>query len=242
MLLNLGQLGFRSNASAIFSPSDIANLALWLDGADSSAITDVAGSVSQWDDKSGNNNHATQGTASLQPTTGTTAIGGKNTIDFNNDYMDFTSAISRLNGYTIFSVIKVNDTTSSAALVSGNIGSLRLAIDFNEQIDVIRQSEAIVLAGSVPVTIGSDTVVSLRTSAAGSNTQINGVTADSNTTNPAYSQDLYRTGAQKETSEQFFFDGQMGELIIYTSILTDSEMNKIGTYLSSKWGMAWTNL
>ncbi len=243
MLLKLGQLGFRSSASSVFTPTDIANLALWIDAADSSTITDMAGAVSQWDDKSGNNNNAIQGTASLQPTTGTATIGGKNAIDFDgSNYMDFTSAISRLNGYTVFSVIKTNDITSSAALVSGNVGSLRLAVDSSEQIDIVRQSQAVALSGSVPITIGSDTIISARTSGAGSNTQINGVAANSNTTNPAYSQDLYRIGVQKEASELFFFDGQMGDILIYDRILTDTEMNQVGNYLKLKWGISWTNI
>ena len=56
-------------------PSGINGLKLWLDASDSSTITkDGSNKVSQWSDRSGNNNHATQGTAANQPTLGTNEI------------------------------------------------------------------------------------------------------------------------------------------------------------------------
>ena len=41
---------------------------LWLDASDASTITESGNKVSQWSDKSGNGNDATQATGSLQPT------------------------------------------------------------------------------------------------------------------------------------------------------------------------------
>ena len=48
-------------------PSDL-NISLWLDASDASTITQSNGSVSQWADKSGNENHAIQETDSKKPT------------------------------------------------------------------------------------------------------------------------------------------------------------------------------
>jgi hypothetical protein len=42
-------------------------MGLWLDGADSSTVTTANGSVSQWNDKSGNGRNLTQGTTSNKP-------------------------------------------------------------------------------------------------------------------------------------------------------------------------------
>jgi hypothetical protein len=50
-----------------WTPAEIAT-DLWLDAADDNTITEAGGSVSQWDDKSGNGNHATQPTGAAQPT------------------------------------------------------------------------------------------------------------------------------------------------------------------------------
>ena len=40
------------------NPAGLDNLVLWLDASDSNTITESSGLVSQWSDKSGNNNHA----------------------------------------------------------------------------------------------------------------------------------------------------------------------------------------
>ena len=67
--------------AALWTPSEVTTY-LWLDADDSSTITESGGSVSQWDDKSGNDYHAVQGTGSLQPTTGATTLNSKNVLDF----------------------------------------------------------------------------------------------------------------------------------------------------------------
>ncbi len=50
-----------------FDPKTIASLVAWFDAADTSSITLNGDLVSQWDDKSGNGNHAAQSTESKQP-------------------------------------------------------------------------------------------------------------------------------------------------------------------------------
>ena len=50
-------------AKKLFSPSEVSNMKLWLDAADASTITHNYNAISQWSDKSGNSNHATQSTS-----------------------------------------------------------------------------------------------------------------------------------------------------------------------------------
>jgi hypothetical protein len=64
-----------------FSPLDLSP-ALWLDASDTATITASLGSVSQWDDKSGNGRNVTQGTAAAQPTTGASTLNGLNVLNF----------------------------------------------------------------------------------------------------------------------------------------------------------------
>lgn len=56
---------FRSNPTTmrIFQPTDVDGLQLWLDSADNSTIALSGSSVTQWNDKSGNNRNATAVTA-----------------------------------------------------------------------------------------------------------------------------------------------------------------------------------
>jgi hypothetical protein len=65
-------------AVVAWTPAELgASLALWLDADDASTITLNGSNVSQWNDKSGNNRHATQATAVYQPAYDLTTFGGK---------------------------------------------------------------------------------------------------------------------------------------------------------------------
>jgi len=84
-----------SNVSAIrkaqlWTPAEISTEA-WYDAADEDTIAESGGAVSQWDDKSGNDYHLTQGTGSEQPETGSRTIGGLNVLDFSADHLINTS-------------------------------------------------------------------------------------------------------------------------------------------------------
>jgi hypothetical protein len=63
---------------AFWSPSNLgSSLALWLDANDASTITLNGSTVSQWNDKSGNNRNFTQGSATNQPTYNATGLNNK---------------------------------------------------------------------------------------------------------------------------------------------------------------------
>ena len=66
---------------------------VWLDAADPTTITQVAGAVSQWDNK-GTLGDFTQGTGALQPTTNATTQNGFNVLDFAGDYLVSADAAS----------------------------------------------------------------------------------------------------------------------------------------------------
>jgi hypothetical protein len=76
-------------ATTIFSPSRLPSLKLWLDAADSSTIfsdttlTSISTTtVGGWKDKSGNANHATQGTSGNQATFTSNGMSGKAGLNF----------------------------------------------------------------------------------------------------------------------------------------------------------------
>lgn len=77
----------------MWDPSELgASLALWLDADDASTITLNGSTVSQWDDKSGNDRHASQGTAADQPAYVTNVYNSKPTVrsDGANDFLSIT--------------------------------------------------------------------------------------------------------------------------------------------------------
>lgn len=70
--------------SSLWSPDQLgSSLALWLDASDTNTIILNGLSVSQWGDKSGNNNNAVQPIASNQPLYNSVALNTKPTIQFN---------------------------------------------------------------------------------------------------------------------------------------------------------------
>ena len=54
----------------------------WWDASDASTITESGGAVSQWDDKSGNDRHAAQGSGAQQPSYGGSTLNGLDLITF----------------------------------------------------------------------------------------------------------------------------------------------------------------
>jgi len=100
----------------LWTPEQIA-MVLWLDASDASTITESGGSVSQWDDKSGEDNHVSQATGSKQPTTGSRTQNGLNVLDFDNasgDTLRNTSPSGlSLSDIDIFAVVKRDDVDQS---------------------------------------------------------------------------------------------------------------------------------
>ena len=105
---NVGAVG------AEFSLTDISGLQLWLKNGGSQTLN--SGNISQWNDDAGNNNHATQSSASFQPN----ADGGGAEFDGTDDRFDLTSNIV-LNAYHIFIVLET-DTTSNETFLGGASG------------------------------------------------------------------------------------------------------------------------
>jgi hypothetical protein len=97
-----------------FSLDQISGLQLWLKNGGSQTLN--SGNISQWNDDSGNNNHATQSSASFQPQ----ADGGGALFDGSDDRFDLTSDIV-LNAFHVFIVLET-DTTSNETFLGGASG------------------------------------------------------------------------------------------------------------------------
>jgi hypothetical protein len=95
----------------VWNPSMIST-ALWLDAADASTITLDGSNVSQWNDKSGNNRHATQANTELRPTY------ASNSVIFSTKRLNIPAAAWPTNGYSIAMVVRPTGTGSQAGLVN----------------------------------------------------------------------------------------------------------------------------
>ena len=111
----------------VFDVNDLSP-ALWLDAADASTITETGGKVSQWDDKSGNNNHLSQSNSSYQPQYNPTQLNGQGGVDFHQNKKLFSSDTPTIK--YVITVIEAQSATwtgfhSMLDGRSGRIGGLR---------------------------------------------------------------------------------------------------------------------
>lgn len=106
------QIAFNETANRLTVTS---GLSLWFDAADmGSIVKDANNKVSLWQDKSGNNNHAVQATASSQPTYTTNTLNGLPSITFPGAPSAQFFIGSKTGSYqTIIAVRNVSSTTSS---------------------------------------------------------------------------------------------------------------------------------
>ena len=105
-----------------FSIADVSSLQLWLKNGGSQTLN--SGNISQWNDDSGNDNHATQSTASFQPQ----ADGGGALLDGLDDRLDLTSNIT-LQQFHMFFVLDldsvVNETLFGNSSDAGQFSRLQ---------------------------------------------------------------------------------------------------------------------
>lgn len=253
MRLGLGTMGQWSrgstSAAAPFVPSDITGLTLWLDSSNAGSINATAGAVNQWSDLSGNANHATA-TTTARPVTGTRTINSLNALDFDGTNHALTGASGTYglpNGANTLFVVHASDNTGDATqhLISGlNAGSsFRAGLRFTAT-----AFESINRTTSLAVTTQSDArstatkLAGYRRSGTALTPFINGVQG----TNAGNSENITLTtlalGAINAAAASNRFNGLLAEVLWYNSSLSDTDVNRVGNYLATKWGFTWTSI
>lgn len=227
--------------AAPWTPSDITTAA-WYDASDSATITESGGAVSQWNDKSGNGNHAVQDNGTRQPVTNSQTIGGLNAVDFlGGDWLSASGASLNMlptGGCNVFAVTR---TTGGVVCYSGNSTQVR-TYGFKN----------LVSYGS-----GSTTVATSTTDIGGVSSLLTGIGTESpNTT-------LIRVNGTQEDTQAVYDDfggaetftlgtdeagtsttqitrsmiGQIGELVLVSGVISDSDRDLVEGYLAHKWGL-----
>lgn len=221
-----------------WTPAELgADLALWLDADDVSTITLNGSNVAQWDDKSGNNRHAVQATASNQPAYSATEFNGMPAVVWPNSantvrmdtvpfaaqsfffvlrYHNGTQAnwISAYQG--VFSLPSSSSTTGSIGLVSNNVNGnqwLNTNIFNNGRYNgdpQVNLNSRITLP--LPQTILEASAETPRT--------------------PVFS---YQIGCDRNSSGRGW-SGPIAEIIATPALLSDADRQKLEGYLAWKWG------
>lgn len=214
----------------IATSGPLAGYTAWYDASDAATITAVALAVSQWNDKSANGYHLTQGTGANQPLTGTDTINGLNVLKFvgaTPSYMTNTAWPTLVQPYTSCAVVKVNNTAAIKIAVQGN--SVSTAVMRFSTAEAPEMTAGTLLSGSGVIATSVIVTVANGASSAIFVDGASNVTGNANTNSLP---DL-RIGANESAASGF--DGDIAEVIIYPSALGTTDRNTVEAYLKAKW-------
>lgn len=248
-------------SSRLKAPSEpVAGSKLWLDANHSASFTYSSGtSVSQWSDRSGNSYAFTQATSTTQPNRNGT-LNSKSTVYFDGNDRLYSTAASSVWKFlsdgttaTIFVAAQNTNTAGSVSTFFGTQNDSTSEVGFNfysydrtsVTAQTVRGVGGTAISAGATITADSWNVYSIKLD------QSNATTANktlvylgdgsANTASGAYSPSssnpahtLILGGTDGAGSA---FKGYIAEIIIYTSLLSESDRQANVDYLQGKWGL-----
>ncbi|MCK5373723.1 MAG: hypothetical protein KAJ40_00415 [Alphaproteobacteria bacterium] len=246
MFITLGHFGHRYsllNKFILFNPTQISNLKVWYDASDTSTVTHVAGAVSQWDDKSGNDYHVSQSTGAYQPTY------------VNGQYLEFDAAHVGLSathalGLTSLTVFGVQESLAtsfydSTIIAQGSDGQ-NWSLFGSGNHDTAPQFKTTISGSSNDGNFYTSIPLNEDHTITGMYDEVTGVV--SGRVDGILRRSITRSG-QLDTDNSLLQVGKrasphhrLREIIVYDGALSDSDFNQVGNYLADKWGTPWTDI
>ena len=234
----LSTIGYVSTITSVtFVPTTITGCTFWVDGADplgTGTPPSDGTSLSTWYDKSGSGYNAI---ASSAATVKTNIQNSKSIVRFNSNIYNVTYPSFPHSGYTFFTVMYLSTNTGSySRLINGSSGDGYLFIgtsgssvatfngnggwnDTSPNSPTINNYQAWCI---VAVTVGSS-VLTPYVNGTAQNTKTGTTAAFSNFIIGSYSGQAY--------------SGDIGDLIVYNSVLTTTQRQQVEGYLAWKWGL-----
>lgn len=216
----------------VWSPADLTGLAAWWDVSDATTLTLNGSNVSQMTDKSGNGNHMTQATASLQP-----ILSGSELQSAGTRYMDAPDALPTDIG-VIWAIGRRNDTLYSGLLGSsstayGNLSFVYAGngVDYSGWVSSSRINAGLLGSltnqPSLHILIGSGVTGLLHRRDGGASETSNASATVSNRSGP---HSLFAYGGS--VTDASFYEGG-----VIDGEVTLSDIEKLEGYLAHKWGL-----
>ena len=237
-----------------WTPAQLPTAAAWYDAADPGTMTIQNGNaVSEWRDKSGNDNHASQSTPSRMPVSGLANIGGLNAISFdpfNDQHLaaaDHASLdLDASGGANVFAVFNytgyvnrgsgLNSIVSKGPMLAAG-AAYGIRLNTNNTLpfkagDGFTCTPPDVLTSQDLIYSGTRDDASMTASA-----HINGIqraTAGATAISSDNSSALVLGG---ELTTSRCADVRLGEVLIVPGLITTDDRQKTEGYLAHKWGM-----
>jgi len=223
-------------AQAAFQPSDLANLALWLDASDAgTVVVDGSGFIQQWSDKSLGGYHAGQPVTAERPVLNSTAMNGLPAVRFDgvDDGLIIADSLSLSRPYTAFIVDQYYGATQGRTLQSRDINWLmgKWAGKNGHYADGWVTNSGANWAGTGNPAIGEAMGLSSRSYYF---LDGNNITNSYTPTGVPGKLGLVSEGAYGGEVSQ----ADVAEVIIYDRLLTEPERQQVGAYLQGKYGIS----
>lgn len=216
-------------AAPSFSPTDLSGLKLWVDANDFVS----AGVISQWNDKSGLNNHLIQGTGAAQPSVVLNVQNSKPIVRFDgvNDFFDLTTTISGSTDWTGVYVMKAFDASSNMCGLSYNTEVGYPVLQFGSS------TYAGTPAGYVSVV---NSVTSFCAMTGTRLVEVLGLKKNNvalTTTPTVIARGANDFAVFGKLTSSYPSKGDFAEAVFYNRVLTTQEMIDLNTYLVAKWAL-----
>jgi len=219
-----------------FDPRRIANSVLWLDSTDSSTQTMNGSTVSQWSDKSGRGNHATQTTAASQPTRAASGINGRQTITFSGT-TSVRVSLSLTLPYTIVAVGKLSTNNGGYQRLVAGLPDVHLVFGaVNGNYSTFFGSGSAwndITANSPSRSVMQNRIMSVSAGTSTATPYIDGEALNTKTSTGSAPTSLAIGGVF--TGQ--FWQGECGDVLIYSRALSADELRWLHIGLSRKWSI-----
>jgi len=233
-----------SGGATLWTPA-LLQPALWLDAADPSTVT-VATGVSEWRDKSGNGRHATQLIADRQPVYTIGGLNGKNilTFDGNDDHLKHLFNASPA-PHSVFSVARRTTGGGSSfqniftAIAAGSPFGANICAKIDPSADWGGYINTWTSGGAS--LLNNWSAVGIVSPSATSGTEIFDTNGQSTTVSytSRYGGDAFD---RRDIGADFargtgYLKGDIAEIVVMTSALSEKDRQLMIGYLAWKWGL-----
>lgn len=227
-----------------FNPASISGLAGWWDASDASTLYDdtsagalvgSGGLVARWEDKSGNGRHATQSTSAKRPVRSVAQVNGLDALTFDGTDDKLIYSGPSQSEATIFAVVRKADGVSQyqglfafaktyaiySRLGSGNWGVYNVTGGQDNP-------------SGITLAAGTTYALTARRTSSNRFLYTNG-SLSATVAGDSFSGYADIIGADADNSQ--VHNGEICELLAYTSSLSDADRGQVESYLMTKWGV-----
>jgi hypothetical protein len=201
--------------------------------------------VGYWADKSGNGRHAVQATAGNRPTISATAQNGRKNLSFVQKHLlgSFSPELASTE-YTVAAVVQTNTGANNNQRVFATAASTGNDFASGRVIPILNNAQVV---GGLSAYASTNVSPVTGFATYGIFTGVLGGGAVRNSINRGRGQSVsatqttatakYGVGTAGHQDGTALFTGSIAELLYYSRALSDSEVSRIETYLSNRWGI-----